>query len=204
MKRFAFASLLSLALAIPGIVVAQSSGSSFDAPRQGATVGDSFELIISTASRCPEGPVSVEDSRGVAGNLPGQAQQIHEGASRFRYNVDLSQPMATDAVGRTTRTVQPGKVTFSVGGNEVDCESSLTVTYAPEDETVATDTTTPVVTPAPTGSPSASPVLEVEDTDTELSPAVAMLIGALVGGTLVAGAEYTAHRYRAKHPKKKK
>lgn len=63
-------------------------------------------------------------------------------------------------------------------------------------------TPTPSAIPTPSESPTASPFLEPVEKKTELSPALAMLIGAVAGGTIVGLSEYTAHRYQRRRKRK--
>jgi hypothetical protein len=196
MKKLVLITVFAFALAVgaSASALAQASGIAIDSPRPGEAVDGTFIMRVTPTSRCDAGPITVTDSAGLSGRLNATARQIQEGSTESTYAVDLTKPL------QNGRTVETGEVTLTIDGTG-DCGATVTVDYSAE-EAAPVASVEPSATPTPTDSPSASPLPDTK-ADYTISPAVAMVIGAVAGGGAVALAEHSARRYKSRRKRKR-
>lgn len=192
-------------LVIPSQASGQNDGRfQFDDPNNGATVGPVFtaygEATREVCAKSGFGPISVQDSQGNRGWLNAD---IKGDAGHFYFKVDLREKLVIDGAPPNRGAVpSPGRITISLGSLSADanCSARLAVNYVQQNaknrnEPASTESPTPSPTPTETVTPEVTPTVKVVEQE-GIDPVLALAAGAVAGGALTAGAEYSWHRYR--------
>jgi hypothetical protein len=185
-------------------------------PANGSTVGPRFTITGTLNEGCTVSDIAYGDGHGgsVLSREEGTVKNIQTSGSTFRAEVDFTKPIGR-GMGGEADYVEPGKISVSAWSN--DCEgpdpnnatiAEVYVTYRAEapagNQQRVVQQPTPTTTPTPVATASVSPdeSADVAGAEGDVDrPLWWVLLGIVLGVAFLGVAEWTAHRYRAKHPK---